>query len=85
MLRFKGQSLKALHKVQHILSIRMLNPRIFFKKTIGRMFLNIVPAPKGMVCVKFGEHYIETIPSRNDWWKSMYIKHCGVEIDPCRQ
>lgn len=60
--------------------ILFLNPNIFFKKVLGRILLKIIPSPKGVVQVKIGGYTIDTYPSRNDWWKSMYLGCCSVEI-----
>ena len=69
-----------LYRIPHYTKIFLLNPTIFFKKVLARIFLKIIPSPKGVVQVNIGGHTIDTLPSRNNWWKAMYLGYCGVEI-----
>jgi len=63
-------------------NILILNPRIFFRKAIARIIMEIAPAPKaeGLVPAKIGSYTIDTLPSRNEFWKSIYFGCCGIEI-----
>lgn len=56
------------------------NPRIFFKKTLGRVLVEVLPSPKGCVPIIVGGHAIDTWPSQNTWWKSLYVGYCDSEI-----
>jgi FkbM family methyltransferase len=69
-----------LDRILRYLKIFFLNPKVFVKKVFGRILLRIAPSPNGIVQVNIGGYAIDTLPSRNDWWKSMYLRCCGVEI-----
>ena len=69
-----------LNRIVCNIKIFFLNPRIFLKKAIGRILLEVIPSPKGEVETNIGEYVIKTLPSRNDWWKYMYLGYCGIEI-----
>lgn len=64
-----------------IIEIFLLNPKIFFKKVLRRILLIIIPSPKGVVQSKIGTHTIYTLPSRNNWWKSMWLGNLSEEIN----
>jgi len=66
-------------RISRYIKIFFLNPKIFFKKFLGHILLKVVPSPKGFIRINIGGHFIDTLPSRNDWWKSMYLGYCGVE------
>ncbi len=67
-------------RIQYCFTVFFLNPMIFIRKVFGRILLRIVPSPNGIVQINIGGHIIDTLPSRNDWWKSMYLRCCSVEI-----
>ncbi len=69
-----------LNRIPHFTEIFLLNPRLFLKKSYGRILLEVIRSPMGPVPVNIGGYIIETWPSRNDWWKSMYLGCCGIEI-----
>lgn len=69
-----------LDRILCYIKIFFLNPKIFFKKTLGRILLEFIPSPKGIVQINIAGHIVETFPSRNEWWKTMYLGCCGVEI-----
>jgi FkbM family methyltransferase len=68
------------NRIYNYIRIFSLNRTIFIKKATGRILLEIYPSPKGTARVKVGTYTIDVFPSRNRWWKSMYIGCCGVEI-----
>jgi len=69
-----------LGRISYYLKILFLNPKILVKKAFGHILLQVVPSPTGIAQVNIGGHTIDTLPSRNEWWKSMYLRCCGVEI-----
>ncbi|MFC1816863.1 FkbM family methyltransferase [Thermodesulfobacteriota bacterium] len=71
---------RIIERISVIARIFFLSPTLFLKKAIGRILLKIVPSPKGATTIHVGGYTIVTWPSRNDWWKLMYIGYCGVEI-----
>ncbi|MHB9154855.1 MAG: FkbM family methyltransferase [Endomicrobiales bacterium] len=72
---------RMLRKAASIAELLFVNPAIFIKKLRGRMLLKLVHSPQGEVPLKIGDYTIMVLPSRNDWWKSMYVGCCGVEIE----
>ena len=68
------------NRITYIVKIFFLSPSIFLKKFIGRILLAFVPCPKGLVPIELGGYTIIVMPSRNDWWKSMYIGYSSIEV-----
>lgn len=67
-------------RIGYIIGVFFLSPTLFFKKIYMRILFKVFPVPKGDVSKKVGGYTIVTRPSRNDWWKSMYLGVCGAEI-----
>lgn len=67
-------------RILHITEIFFLSRNTFFKKVLGRILLKLIPSPKGTAQIDVGEYTIDVWPSRNDWWKSMYLGYCDVGI-----
>jgi len=75
--RFPLISIKRIH---FYIEVLLLNPKVFFQKSLERILIIIVPVKKKAKAVKIGSHTIITYPYRNIWWKSIYLKFGGVEI-----
>ena len=67
-------------RIPYYTKIFFLSPKIFFKKGIARILLKVIPVPKGVVQTSIGGYTIDTLPSRNDWWESMYLRCLDIEI-----
>ncbi|MBI5408624.1 MAG: FkbM family methyltransferase [Nitrospirae bacterium] len=67
-------------KICRYIEIFFLNPDVFFKKAIWLILKRVTPLRKGVVQAQIGGYRLDTIPSRNYWWKSMYYGYCDVEI-----
>ena len=67
-------------RILNYLQLLLLNPTIFILKARGRFLLRTVSSPEGVVRINIGGHIIDASPSRNDWYKSMYLRCCCVEI-----
>lgn len=67
-------------RILYYLKILFLNPIVFIKMLFGSVLLRIVTSPNGVAQVSIGGYTIDTLPSRNYWWKSIFLRCCGVEI-----
>ena len=71
---------RIIEKIIVIVTIFIFSTTLALKKSLGHILMRIVPSPKNTASIHVGGNTIETLPSRNLWWKSMYIGYCGVEI-----
>ena len=67
-------------RIPYFTKVFFLNPKLLFKKVLGRILLEVIPSPKGAVQVNIGGYTIEMWPSQNDWWKYKYLGYAYIEI-----
>lgn len=70
MLKYISRSLR------HLLQ----NPALFVRKLLCKLRLRLVRVPDGIVQADVRGYRIDVVPSRNDWWKSIYLGCCDVEV-----
>jgi FkbM family methyltransferase len=68
-------------RIPYYIDVFLQNPKIFFKKALGRIVLMASPPSDGVMQTNIGKYILDTFPSRNYWWRSMYFGYCGVEIE----